>query len=832
MKNNSFCLLLLSLIAFYPCLGKIVERHRGLEEKSAAGGTRTLVQRRLPNECDYGGKKGTDSSGKKGGASCIIPSCCECDCYDDNYGGKKGGRGQVCDCVCDCEGDDDDDDDDDDTPSTPSPVSPTPSPVSPTPSPTRPPTPPPVCNVCGNDRSVANPFEDVDVSGFGRITCKELEDLGLNREISVSDCRRIPDQINGDCGCNPPCNVCGNGRPVGRPNAIVVFPGIEPMRCGELQEVGLAGSITESQCRDIPDFIRDVCECDPPRPTPNPTRNPTRAPIPVRTPVPTPSPTRHPPCDVCGNGRPVNNPSAVVELPGYGLISCQDIQREGLNRQISPSNPSAVMELPGYGLISCEDIQREGLNRQISPSECRRIPSQINAVCGCNPPCNICGNGKPVGRPNAIVRIPGLSPVRCEELQEYGLEGSITPFECREIPDFVNDVCECEPSRPTPSPIPNPTPAPTRAPTCVRVGKKGGKGGKKGYNGCDPIGYGKKGGKKTGYFSGDGLGYGGKKGGYGGKKSGYGGVYDDEGSYDDDDDDDDADSNYAVIYSGKKGGYGGKKAGSYGGKKGGYGGKKGGYSFPVVAPVSDDDDGDDDDDDNDDGEEDDDDDNDDDDDDDDDFSIVPQYCIIPNFDCYRGGRPECCFLSNNYKSCPYNDFNGFIAPPCDMSDDDEDDDDDDDDDGLVPLYCNIRDDFSCYEFGRPSCCFERYFENCPPNPPQCENKGDDDDDDNDDNDDDDDDADPTLPPFTPPTPSPVSPTPFPTNPRTNPPTRQPTSPPTQAPVSANGDDDDDDDEDDDDDGNDDDDDDDGGDDEDNDDDDDDDGDDDNNDGND
>eukprot|EP00548_Thalassiothrix_antarctica_P000947 CAMPEP_0194129120 /NCGR_PEP_ID=MMETSP0152-20130528/346_1 /TAXON_ID=1049557 /ORGANISM="Thalassiothrix antarctica, Strain L6-D1" /LENGTH=340 /DNA_ID=CAMNT_0038823209 /DNA_START=42 /DNA_END=1061 /DNA_ORIENTATION=- len=286
MKN--YCFLFLSAIAccclFPVANGKIIQ-HRGsfLEEKSGA-----LVQRKLPSECDYyGGKKGSGGTGKKGGESCEIPSCCECDCHynNDNDG---GGRGQVCDCVCDCGDDDDDDDDDDDEPHPPPP--PTPSPTrQPTPSPTRHPTSHPTslpkCDVCGNGRSVNNPFAVVEVSGIGTMTCERLQEDGRNRQISARDCRHIPDQIDAVCGCNPPCNICGNGKPVGKPNAIVRVPGLSHVRCGELQDYGLAGSITPSECRDIPEFISNACQCNP---TPNPTRNPTRN--------PTPSPTRSPIC--------------------------------------------------------------------------------------------------------------------------------------------------------------------------------------------------------------------------------------------------------------------------------------------------------------------------------------------------------------------------------------------------------------------------------------------------------------------------------------------------------------------------------------------------------
>merc|ERR1740124_1151663 len=46
----------------------------------------------------------------------------------------------------------------------------------------------------------------------------------------------------------PACDICGNGRPVGNPNAIVNYPGETGVRCGDLQSAGLNGSITPSEC--------------------------------------------------------------------------------------------------------------------------------------------------------------------------------------------------------------------------------------------------------------------------------------------------------------------------------------------------------------------------------------------------------------------------------------------------------------------------------------------------------------------------------------------------------------------------------------------------------
>eukprot|EP00548_Thalassiothrix_antarctica_P004361 CAMPEP_0194130734 /NCGR_PEP_ID=MMETSP0152-20130528/1711_1 /TAXON_ID=1049557 /ORGANISM="Thalassiothrix antarctica, Strain L6-D1" /LENGTH=209 /DNA_ID=CAMNT_0038825337 /DNA_START=45 /DNA_END=671 /DNA_ORIENTATION=+ len=208
---KSYLCLFISAILLSLASAEIIQHRGELNLEGDSESSSKLVQRRLPYNCDFYGKKG-GGGGKKGGVSCDIPSCCDCECYEEDGGGKKGGGQQVCDCVCDCDGDDDDDDDDDDpVPNVRPTLAPVPN-VRPTLAPVPSPTPFPPCNVCGNGRSVNLPEDRVRVEGFGMVECGELERDGLNRRISPFECPLIPDQINSACGCNPPCNVCGNGR--------------------------------------------------------------------------------------------------------------------------------------------------------------------------------------------------------------------------------------------------------------------------------------------------------------------------------------------------------------------------------------------------------------------------------------------------------------------------------------------------------------------------------------------------------------------------------------------------------------------------------------------
>jgi len=452
-------------------------------------------------------------------------------------------------------------------PPTPGPTRPpTPGPTRPpTPEPTRPPTPEPTssptnpdCDICGENMSMSIGIPDgiVEFPGQPAITCEQLQAEGAAGFIPSSTCDRLPAIVNRVCGCNPPCSVCGDGKEVDFPDAIVEFPGQPPIECGLLQTLGYVGSLPDGQCKRLPDLIDEACGCDPP--TPGPTPNPTKPPTPEPTPPPTPNPTfpptpspTNPQCDICGE-----------------------------DMSMSIGIPNGIVEFPGQPAITCEELQADGTAGLIPSRTCDRLPALVNSVCGCNPPCSVCGDGKEVDFPMAVVSFPGQPVIKCGDLQTNGYVGIIPASQCERLSDLIDDVCGCDPRTPEPTrnptrpPTPNPTRPPTPSPVCIPTGKKGGYGGKKGGNGCE-IGYGKKGG------------YGGKKGGYGGKKGGYGYGYNSGYTLDDDED---------CCVCGFTGA-----------------GKKGGRFYECDCSAC----GDDDDNDDDDGDDDDDDDNDDDDDDDD-----------------------------------------------------------------------------------------------------------------------------------------------------------------------------------------------------------------------
>lgn len=64
------------------------------------------------------------------------------------------------------------------------------------------------------------------------------------------------------------CNICGDGKEVGNPDAVVMFNTVPPSEtpCGKLQSMGKAGLIPDAQCGRLPQYLGDTCECRVPEP--------------------------------------------------------------------------------------------------------------------------------------------------------------------------------------------------------------------------------------------------------------------------------------------------------------------------------------------------------------------------------------------------------------------------------------------------------------------------------------------------------------------------------------------------------------------------------------
>lgn len=268
---------------------------------------------------------------------------------------------------------------------------------------------------------------------------------------------------------NPPCEICGEGLVVTLVDVVVIIPGssITPT-CSELEQAGLDGQITTDQCPLAPLLVTSLCGCTPagapqPSPTPVPSSTAPTTAIPEGTSFPTATNSS---CFICGSEDiKISLPDANISITGE-TITCRQLEKLGLRGSIRAeecpfvpviasitcgcggqanleptSAPSmntdichvcgdgmtvgvldGVLELPS-GTVTCGQLQEQGLAGQLEGGDCALIPETIGDVCSCvaisptqSPSCNSsdCGslpeNNVPFS-PNVKTSSPTPAPV-------------------------------------------------------------------------------------------------------------------------------------------------------------------------------------------------------------------------------------------------------------------------------------------------------------------------------------------------------------------------------------------------------------------------------------
>jgi hypothetical protein len=62
---------------------------------------------------------------------------------------------------------------------------------------------------------------------------------------------------------NPPCDVCGSGMKVNKPEGVFNYPGQGPTQCNALEYAGFRGLIPADSCPLLPALIAYDCDCVP-----------------------------------------------------------------------------------------------------------------------------------------------------------------------------------------------------------------------------------------------------------------------------------------------------------------------------------------------------------------------------------------------------------------------------------------------------------------------------------------------------------------------------------------------------------------------------------------
>ena len=125
----------------------------------------------------------------------------------------------------------------------------------------------PVCDLCSDGGSPRNlgglVAIGVDVRGVVEVTCAEALELGLSGAFTPNTCRAIQSNANIGCGCGPEedlpslCSICPNGQVV-NPEAIIMS-GELMATCERVQQLGLAGEISDDACGAVQSEASSVC---------------------------------------------------------------------------------------------------------------------------------------------------------------------------------------------------------------------------------------------------------------------------------------------------------------------------------------------------------------------------------------------------------------------------------------------------------------------------------------------------------------------------------------------------------------------------------------------
>lgn len=73
-------------------------------------------------------------------------------------------------------------------------------------------------------------------------------------------CFRLPDETIGD---EPSCQICGDNQCITKPNNVFAWPQRPDISCKDLQDAGLQGYISFDQCTALPALAKPTCGCQP-----------------------------------------------------------------------------------------------------------------------------------------------------------------------------------------------------------------------------------------------------------------------------------------------------------------------------------------------------------------------------------------------------------------------------------------------------------------------------------------------------------------------------------------------------------------------------------------
>ena len=269
----------------------------------------------------------------------------------------------------------------------------------------------------------------------------------------------------------PPCSLCKADEQVARPETIVQVPdglveGVTEATCSSA-DAALQNNPAEfppEMCVQVREIFKNDCGCVP--------RDPSVGYD----------------CSVCGSGKTISKPDAVVDLPegvlqGFSRATCS------LMNAAVVENPSLFTEQKCLDLRDlyegdCGCISVEDVTATEAPASQPAAPVPVPLPV---PPttentddysyCSICEPGKEIRKPDKVIVIPAgfivddVSFATCA-LLERGLvanPGAVDKNLCDSLRGFYSDPCRCRRIKVEEQPQPSPTAAPTKEKSYARI---------------------------------------------------------------------------------------------------------------------------------------------------------------------------------------------------------------------------------------------------------------------------------------------------------------------------------------------------------------------------
>jgi hypothetical protein len=120
---------------------------------------------------------------------------------------------------------------------------------------------PSVCRICGENSILTNPNGTVSIPNQPNITCSELVEEADAGMFTQNQCLLLQPFVDGSCGCEFVCPVCGEGNNMTNPDGVLSVPGQPNRTCTELIDSAAAGNINRLQCGTLQSVTNEPCGC-------------------------------------------------------------------------------------------------------------------------------------------------------------------------------------------------------------------------------------------------------------------------------------------------------------------------------------------------------------------------------------------------------------------------------------------------------------------------------------------------------------------------------------------------------------------------------------------